>query len=161
MTETKKLYRSKTNRVILGVAGGLGEYFEIDPIIVRLIFVLLTIWGGAGILFYIIAAIIIPEEPGTKSKKDDIEEGEVIDDEKIKKNAKDFSDKAKAAAQDIATEYKAKPNRGAQIFGLILLFIGLSLLGQFYFPWISFDKLWPIVLIVLGMVLIFNPRGRK
>jgi phage shock protein C len=160
MAETKKLYRSVDDRVILGVAGGLGEYFEIDPIIVRLIFVLLTIWGGAGLLFYIIGAIVIPEKP--KGKKSDVEEGEVVEDptEKIKKDAKDFADKTKAAAQDIAADYKTKPNRGAQIFGLIILFIGLSILVGWFFPGFSFEHLWPLVLIIIGLYLIFKPRGK-
>jgi len=59
----KKLMRSKKNRVIAGVCGGLGNYFGIDPTVVRLLWVLFTfISGGAGILAYIIAWIIIPEE---------------------------------------------------------------------------------------------------
>lgn len=56
----KKLYRSYSNRVFLGVCGGIGEYFGIDPTIVRLIWVLFALLGGAGVLFYIIAAVLIP-----------------------------------------------------------------------------------------------------
>ncbi len=58
----KKIYRSKTNRVIAGVCGGLGEYFNIDPTIVRLLWVILILAGGSGIIAYIIAWVIIPEE---------------------------------------------------------------------------------------------------
>lgn len=158
MAETKKLYRSRKDRVLLGVAGGIGEYFEIDPIIVRLIFVLLTLWGGVGLVLYIIAAIIIPEAP--TGKKDDIEEGEVVEDKtkKMKDDAKEFSEKTKAAAQDIASDWNRRPRRGGQIFGIIILFIGLSLLSQFFFPWFSWDHIWPVLLILLGLVLILNPR---
>ena len=60
--QIKRLYRSKTNRVIGGVCGGIGEYFGIDPTIIRLIWVILALMGGAGIIAYIIAWIIIPEE---------------------------------------------------------------------------------------------------
>ena len=60
--ETKKLYRSNTNRVFAGVCGGIGEYFNIDPIIVRIIWVVVTFLGGAGVLAYVIAWIIIPEQ---------------------------------------------------------------------------------------------------
>jgi phage shock protein C len=63
MTEKKKLYRSKTDRKIAGVCGGLGKYLDIDPVIVRLAWVIFTLAGGAGLLAYIIAWIIIPEEP--------------------------------------------------------------------------------------------------
>ena len=60
--KTKKLYRSKKNRVLGGVCGGIGEYFGVDPVLIRLLWVVFTLMGGAGILAYIIAWIIIPEE---------------------------------------------------------------------------------------------------
>ena len=59
--ETKKLYRSVKNKVLCGVCGGIGEYFNIDPTLVRLAWVLFSCMGGAGIWAYIIAAIIIPK----------------------------------------------------------------------------------------------------
>lgn len=59
---SKKLFKSQNNRMLCGVCGGIAEYFNIDPTIVRLIFVFLGISGGSGILFYIIAAIVIPNE---------------------------------------------------------------------------------------------------
>lgn len=58
----KRLYRSKTNRVIAGVCGGIGEYFNIDPTIVRLLWIMFVFLGGSGILAYIIAWIIIPDK---------------------------------------------------------------------------------------------------
>jgi phage shock protein PspC (stress-responsive transcriptional regulator) len=57
----KRLYRSKKNRVIAGVCGGIGEYFNIDPTLIRLLWILFVFAGGSGILAYIIAWIIIPE----------------------------------------------------------------------------------------------------
>ncbi len=61
----KKLYRSKRDRMIAGVCGGLGEYFEVDPNLVRLLFVFLAIFSGLlpMLLFYIIAWIVVPAEP--------------------------------------------------------------------------------------------------
>jgi len=58
----KKLYRSRENRMIFGVCGGLGDYFDVDPTLVRLVWLLFALWG-AGVLAYLIAWIIIPEEP--------------------------------------------------------------------------------------------------
>ena len=58
-----KLYRSKKNKIIAGVCGGIGEYFKIDPTLVRLLWLLVSLSGGAGLVAYIIAWIIIPEEP--------------------------------------------------------------------------------------------------
>ncbi|MDF2586219.1 MAG: putative stress-responsive transcriptional regulator [Anaerocolumna sp.] len=58
--EPKKLFRSNSNKMICGVCGGIAEYINLDPTIVRLLWVLFSFMGGAGILAYIIAAIIIP-----------------------------------------------------------------------------------------------------
>lgn len=59
----KKLYRSNTNRKLCGVCGGLAEYFDIDPIIIRLIFIFLTLFVGGGLLIYLICALVIPKSP--------------------------------------------------------------------------------------------------
>lgn len=59
----KKLYKSNTNKMLEGVCGGIAEYFDIDPTIVRLGWVVFCALGGSGILAYIIAAIIIPSTP--------------------------------------------------------------------------------------------------
>lgn len=62
MSEYNRLYRSRDNRMIAGVAAGLGEYLGIDPTVVRLLFVLFA-FTGAGILAYLVMMIIVPEEP--------------------------------------------------------------------------------------------------
>ncbi len=60
--EEKRLLKSAVNRMICGVCGGIGEYFHIDPTVIRLIWVILSFFSvGAGIVIYIIAAVIIPE----------------------------------------------------------------------------------------------------
>lgn len=58
----KKLYRSQHNRIIAGICGGLGEYFEIDPTLVRVLFILFLLAGGSGILLYLILWAIIPSQ---------------------------------------------------------------------------------------------------
>ncbi|MBR4304276.1 MAG: PspC domain-containing protein [Clostridia bacterium] len=60
--ENKKLYKSKSNKKIAGVCGGLAEYLNIDATIVRLVWVLATLFVGCGILAYIIALIVMPNE---------------------------------------------------------------------------------------------------
>ena len=59
----KRIKRSRTEKIIAGVCGGIGEYFNIDPVLVRLLFVALLLLGGWTLLAYIIAWIIIPKEP--------------------------------------------------------------------------------------------------
>jgi phage shock protein PspC (stress-responsive transcriptional regulator) len=61
--EKKKLYRSRTDSMIAGVCGGLGEYFDIDATLIRLLFVVAAILGGHGVLAYLICLILIPLEP--------------------------------------------------------------------------------------------------
>ena len=60
---SKKLYKSNDNKMIDGVCGGIAEYFDIDPTMVRLGWVLFCALGGSGFLAYIIAAIVIPSNP--------------------------------------------------------------------------------------------------
>ena len=61
--EEKKLYRSNSEKIIAGVCGGVAKYFDMDPTIVRLIFVALALLGGPGILLYIIMLLVVPVEP--------------------------------------------------------------------------------------------------
>lgn len=56
----KKLCKSQTNRVVCGVCGGLGEYLDVDPTVVRLAFVLVSVFAGSGLLVYLIAALVMP-----------------------------------------------------------------------------------------------------
>lgn len=62
MGSGKRIFRSKTNRTICGVCGGIGEYFNVDPTIIRLAWVIFSLAGGSGLLAYFIAAVVIPEE---------------------------------------------------------------------------------------------------
>lgn len=61
--EARKLYRSRTDRTVGGVCGGLGEYFGVDSTLVRLLFVIFALAGGPGLLAYIILLLVVPEEP--------------------------------------------------------------------------------------------------
>jgi phage shock protein PspC (stress-responsive transcriptional regulator) len=62
MAHPKRLYRSENSRVLGGVCGGIGEYFSLDPVIIRFAFVIFTLMGGSGILLYIILWIVIPSK---------------------------------------------------------------------------------------------------
>jgi len=63
MDSTRKLYRSKTDRKVAGVCGGLAQYFNIDPTLIRVLFVVLAVLGGSGLLLYLALWIIVPKEP--------------------------------------------------------------------------------------------------
>jgi phage shock protein C len=63
MAATRKLYRSKTNRQLAGVCGGLAEYFNLDATLIRVLFVVLAVLGGSGVVLYVALWIIVPREP--------------------------------------------------------------------------------------------------
>jgi len=162
MAEQKRLYRSKTNRIIAGVCGGLGEYLGIDPVLIRLVFVLLAIAGGCGILLYIIAWIIIPIE-GAEACCD---RGEMK--ENVKKAADEMKDKAETFASEIKKAVHEKNwhehdhNHGTGRLGcglLILAFGAVALISNIIHVnlWQDF---WPIVIIIIGLTLIIR-TGRK
>ena len=58
----KRLYKSSTDKKVCGVCGGIANYFDVDPTVIRLIWVIFTLLGGSGLIAYIIAAIIMPDE---------------------------------------------------------------------------------------------------
>ena len=62
-TVVKRVYRSKKNKILAGVCGGIAEYFDVDPVLVRLLLVLLVLMGFAGIILYLVAWLLIPENP--------------------------------------------------------------------------------------------------
>ena len=61
--EPRRLFRSRTNKILGGVCGGMAEYFDVDPVIMRVLFLLLALFGGSGVLLYIASLIIIPQKP--------------------------------------------------------------------------------------------------
>jgi phage shock protein C len=63
MAEPRKLYRSRDDRKVAGVCGGLAQYFNIDPTLIRVLFVVTALLGGPGLLAYLLLWIVVPEEP--------------------------------------------------------------------------------------------------
>jgi phage shock protein C len=63
MDPTRKLYRSRTNRKLAGICGGLSQYFNVDATLLRVLFVLLAVLGGSGVILYLAMWIIVPQEP--------------------------------------------------------------------------------------------------
>jgi phage shock protein PspC (stress-responsive transcriptional regulator) len=136
----RRLYRSTEHKIIGGVCGGIGEHFDIDPTWVRLAAVALTLLHGAGILLYIIGWIIIPKHPAVESPS---------------------NPPAPAAPP------AAKPNgRSRSIWpGVILIALGVLFLFHKLFWWFELDHVWPILLILAGVALLYgafrNGRARQ
>lgn len=156
--EMKKLYRSRKDRVLFGVCGGIGEYLGVDPVIIRLIFVILALSGGMGIALYIIAFILIPDETDLRNKKDSAKTKN-----KSSEKKSEFEETIESVAHEIRTEFENKKDfTGEKIMGIILIFLGSMLLLQRFFPGFSLRILGPIMLIFIGLLLLgLTGRGEK
>lgn len=137
MSESK-LYRDTVHQVIGGVCYGLGTYLKVDPVVVRIIFVLLAIFGGGGLLIYILLWIFVPEKPSYT----------VYDNAQNPEGASPRENETAPAQVD--------PNRGNLIAGIILVAVGALFLVDRFVPRIYFEDLWPLLLIVGGILLLSN-----
>lgn len=127
------LYRSVKDRKIAGIAGGIGEYLNIDSAIVRLIWLLAILFGGAGFLAYIIAWIVIPE------KNDNINDNSTTE-------------------RTIPNEDKTESTGGLNFLGVLLIVFGGILLLREFIPYGLIRYFWPIVIIGLGIFLIIPKK---
>lgn len=151
-----RLYRSRNNRVIAGVAGGLGEYFDVDPVIVRLLFVLLSFAGGNGLLVYIVAWILIPERPRVTMQEPSYSQaGDVPYGSEEPPRFGNGSDYVESSTTTNGDRYR--------LLGAILLIVGLVLLAErtsrwFNLAWLDPAWLLPIGLIVAGFAVLVKGR---
>jgi phage shock protein C len=157
--EPKRLYRSKKERMLAGVCGGLGVYFNVDPVLLRIVFVALTFLSGVGIILYIILAIIIPNEPGGAEP---VEVGEKVKEvaDEIAKGAQSVADEVAKGAKSLVEGVKGDESWFSDtrnLIGLIIILIGfLALLDQL-FPWFfSWGFFWALVIIAVGFYLILR-----
>jgi phage shock protein PspC (stress-responsive transcriptional regulator) len=124
------LRRSRDDRVIAGVCGGLGRHFGIDPVILRLVFVILLLAGGSGILLYVVGWIAIPEERPGDALGAPVREGE-------------------------------RTGGGAEVIGIVLVALGGFFLLREVFPDVfDSDYVWPVLLIVIGLVVLARAAKR-
>jgi phage shock protein C len=131
----RRLYRSRKERIIGGVAGGIGEYVGLDPVIVRLAFVVLSLFAGLGVLPYIILWIVIPEEP------------------------------QEVAALRVARNYTPLDLRQRNLLiGGALVVAGVLLLARefrVFWWWASLGRLWPVLLVAAGAALLIDRARSK
>jgi len=149
--ETKKLYRSKEERVIAGVCGGLSDYFKIDPVFVRLIFVFLALLDGLGVILYIIFIFVIPKK-GEGAL--DIQQAK----EKIEEFGKEVTAHAKNTAGKIEKDSKGWMKDKRKVVGVMILLVGLfALLNKVLLvSWFRWDIFWRVALIVVGLYIVIK-----
>lgn len=138
MENLKRLYKSRHNKIIDGVCGGFAEYLNTDPTVVRIVWVLLTLLGGAGFILYIAAMIIMPTNP------------------------EQYPPKSTTSDTSTPTEV-GTPSETRRLWGIIIILLGTMILmfnlGWFVpFNWweISWKFFFPIVLITVGVWIMFT-----
>ena len=159
----KRLYRSRSDRMIWGVCGGLAKYFDMDPTIVRVVVVLSIFLGSFGIWAYIILAIVVPLEDSKAAEPKDT----------IKENVEEMKETASELGREIQSTLKGEKgeseevakvrHRRRNILGIILVVLGiLFILGNFnLFWWFNWGNLWPLILVAIGVLIIFSIRRRE
>jgi len=159
----KRLYRSKTDRMLFGVCGGLGKYLGIDPTIIRVIFVLLA-FTGFGILAYIVLAIIAPLEETQKTTPQGIvEENAAEIKETATKLGNEIHDTFAGKGKETDDKLAIEQTRSRNALGIIIIVIGIiCLLGVFHI--LSWFNWWggigAVALIGLGILLIVGVRKK-
>lgn len=139
----KKWYRSRKDKMIGGVCGGIGEYFDVDPTLIRILFVV-GLFMAAGFLAYIVLWIVVPEEPVfAESPKPETSSAENGDETTSQKSEN-------AAGSEVP-----RRNRSG-IFGGILVILGVLLLIDNF---VTFHAFWPLVLIIIGVGILLKTRN--
>lgn len=132
MDNSKRLQRNTQNKVIAGVCSGLADFFGIDVALMRVIFILLLVAGYSGFLIYLILWIVMPKARYAENQS---------------------YDNAETAA--------AQSGKGSWIAGVILIAIGSLCLLDDFLPKFDWSTIWPVLLIVLGLLLIVPFKNRK
>lgn len=144
--QSTRLYRSESNKIIAGVAGGLADFFGIDATIIRIIFLLLTFGGGAGVIIYIILWIVMPSESHINLTSEDV----------MKKNVEELKGKAKDFASSFQRNSKEGRDDSRFVWGAFILILGLIFLLNNYgfINALELQKLWPFLLVIFGFSLL-------
>jgi len=150
MTE-RRLYRSRKERMIWGVAGGLAEYLDVDPVLVRIGFVLLTFANGVGLLLYVLMAIVVPSEERIASGEAAVGE------------AAEHGGTAQGRVQEVEVPLEETQRRRRSVLGLFLIAVGLFiLLGNVgFFSWFQWERSWPLLVIALGVAILLASVQRR
>ena len=157
----RRLYRSRTDTVIGGVAAGLAQYLNADPALVRIAWaILVPLTGGAALLAYIVAWIVVPEEPATAAPFVSPVEG----------LAPGTADPATTVEGETAgagwappepVRRQRSPGNAGLVVGAGLVILGLWFLGREYLPDFNWGLVWPIVIVGIGVLILVNATRRN
>lgn len=147
MNNQRSYYRSRVNRIIGGVCGGLSERLNFDVSIIRLIFVLLALFGGGGLLIYIVLWIIVPERPWGMSGQG----AQYGSDYGSYQSTGDIDD-----PQQFVHELGKTDSKSRLLLGAGLIVAGFLFMIANFVSWLNIRDLWPVVLIIAGLALLFS-----
>ena len=155
----RRLYRSNRDSVLGGVAGGVADYFDMDPSIVRIIWaVLALVTGGIFLVLYVVMWIVVPEGPSAATvARAAAPDAPPPGEPGSELAATDATQTGGVPAADWETHeqrLRRGGSGGAVIFGLILIAAGIWFLVDQYVPAIDSDLLWPVALVIVGIVLL-------
>ena len=147
----RKLYRSRQDRMVAGVCGGLAAYLDVDPTLVRVATVLLAaLTQGAVLVAYVVMAIVVPEDPAEDTTQTDgsipgprvvVEEGDVT-----------------VAEEQVRSDIHKRTGAG---FGILLVVIGAVLFANQLFPSVNVWRyFWPVLVIVAGVAVLLKGLKR-
>ena len=141
--QAHRLYKSRDDRFLFGVAGGLAEYFDIDPVLVRVGWVLLTIaTGGIGLLVYIVLAIVTPNGRRMDSKSHTLDSTtEDLSDSVDESDQRDRTSRSETARNILAG--------GLIVVGTVILLHNLGVFGS-----VRWDIVWPVAIVALGLTIL-------
>ena len=154
-----RLYRSSTQRMLAGVCGGFGEYFNIDPTLVRIVYVLVTLATGVllGVVLYVALWLIVPTEASAgKSVRESMREN--VDE--MARSARDIGSEVQATLRRSSPEGGSRHVEPEVVAGLLLVLIGLLFLlaNLDLLGWFHWGRLWPLIVIVIGLLLLLRRR---
>jgi len=150
---SKKIYRSTHNRIIAGVAAGLAEYFETDPVIVRVIFIFLSFAGGSGFIIYFFLWVLIPERSQGQHMNENMSgSGPNNHDAHAHEHDHDHN-----PLHDLKKDHYRKHYHHG-VGGFLLIIIGIVILVNNIFPSYEVDKYWPLILIFFGAAILLRKR---
>ena len=155
---TKKLYRSTTDKMIGGVAGGLAEYFDIDATLIRVLFIVVVFLGGGGIIAYIILWIVVPEKPYELPKTPSSQPSSENESGSGFSSNENKSDSFSMSNGSIAGSVERTSSKQMWV-AIVLIVIGGLLLLDNMFPRFDFDSYWPVILIAIGIGLLLKSRN--
>ena len=148
---SSSIVRIRSEGILGGICAGLGAYLRIDPVFVRIFFVLLAFADGIGFVAYLILWLLLPNESG--------QEGRALD-ETVRENAGELAEKARSLGSDFSHGFEGAHPQLPMIIGGSLVVLGFAFLidnlNIAWLSWVRYEFLWPALLILAGVVLLFR-----